>query len=157
MRILLAMFGVLGLVACNPVEVMGDSDAAIEQFHEHWNGGNFDAMWRATHPDFRTGLTKDQFDKLMGDFGEVLGAVESSERESFNINTQNGVTTTTIVMRTRFSNGEGIEQFYLRDSGEAQKIIYYYVESPLLNDYAAPEGADEYRADDAKPIEDPAS
>ncbi|MDE1468385.1 hypothetical protein [Aurantiacibacter sp. D1-12] len=155
MRNLLLMTAVLGLSACNPVEVMGDSDTAIEQFHDHWNAGNLDAMWHATHPEFRTGLTQQQFDKVMGDFGGVLGEVESTERESFNINTQNGVTTTTIMMRTQFANGEGVEQFFLRGHGEEQKIFYYYVESDLLNGYTAPEGADEYRPDDERPAVEP--
>ena len=149
MRNWLVMAGALVVAACNPMEVMGDSDDAIERFHTHWNAADHEAMWRGVHPDFRAGLTQDQFGSLMSDFAEVLGPVESSERESFNINTENGTTTTTVIMRTQFANGEGVEQFFLRDHGEAQKIVYYYVESDLLQDFTAPEGADEYRPEDA--------
>jgi hypothetical protein len=121
------------------MQVMDGADSEIETFHERWNDGDVDAMWRGAHSDFRRGLTRKQFRELIGDFEKVLGDVQSSERESFNINTHNGVTTTQIRMRTQFANGEGLEKFTLRTQGETQKIIYYYVESPLLNAYDPPE------------------
>ncbi len=146
MRAILVGVCALLLAACNPVAVMDDTAASIEQFHSHWNAGNTDAIWDATHSEFRRGPSKDEFSAAMAGFAETLGDVESSQRGGFNINTANGVTTTVITMNTRFTNGEGVEQFTYRTQGDAQRLIYYYVESDLLNDVKPGdvEGADYY-------------
>jgi len=160
MRAILAGLMALVLTACNPVAVMDDTSGAIEQFHDHWNAGNADAIWNATHRDFREGPSKEEFRAAMAQFADILGDVESSERDGFNINTENGVTTTVITMDTQFANGEGIEQFTYRTQGDEQRLIYYYVESELLNNVKPDDidGADYFELDDAQadPVEKPA-
>ena len=139
MRRLAIGLAALLLAACNPMEVMDETSGAIEEFHEHWNAGDVDAIWNSTDPEMRDGLTQDEFRATFVRFTETLGNVESSEREGFNLNTNNGVTTTVITMNTQFANGEGVEEFTFRDQGDAQRLLSYFVESEALNN-AKPEG-----------------
>ncbi len=123
------------LVACNPMQVMEQADSEIAVFQDRWNDGDVDAIWKMVHPDFRKDMPRDEFNEVFEGFKGALGAVESSKREGFNINTNNGVTTTVITMRTQFANGEGMERFTLLDRGDTQKIVGYFVDSYLLDEY----------------------
>lgn len=157
MRVILAGLAALILTACNPMEVMDETEGAIAQFHDDWNAGNADAIWATTHREFREGPSQEEFRAAMAGFAQVLGDVESSERQGFDINTSNGVTTTVITMNTQFANGEGIEQFTYRDQGETQRLVYYYVESDLLNGIKPGEvaGADYYSPEETEAEAEP--
>lgn len=153
MRNLLIIGLCLLMAACNPLAVAETSDREIERFHQRWNAGDVEAIWRGAHPDFRTGPTREQFAEAVALMNEALGDVQSSEREGVQINTVNGETTAQILMRTQFANGEGLETFTLRGEGEALHLLYYHVESSLLDAFAAqkPEGIDVYPAAAGKP------
>ncbi len=142
MRALIAALATVLLAACNPLAVANTSDQEIDRFHQRWNAGQLDTIWRTAHPEFRTGPTKEQFINIMTLMGDALGDTVETEREGIQINTANGTTTTQIQMRTTFANGEGLETFTLRGEGDALQLLYYNVQSPLLDPVAEqkPEG-----------------
>jgi len=134
-RAVLAIIGALALAACNPFSVMGDSEAEIETFHQSWNKKDLDAIWKTTAPDFRKVVDRKRFDIMLGDFREIFGEMKSTQRQGFNINTNNGVTTAKIVMNTQFAKGEAVETFDFVSVGDEMRLVQYFVTSEMLDDY----------------------
>jgi hypothetical protein len=128
----IAAAGALLLAACNPMEELDDADKAITQFHRQLDQRDFDGIWRATHGDFQAGQPREAYDAFMEAVRDKLGEAESSERQGFNINTNNGVTFVTVNMLTRFEEGEANEVFVFRRDGERLKLVNYNVNSQAL-------------------------
>lgn len=126
--------GMLALVlaACNPVENLEQSDAAIAQFETQYSAGNLDRMWGMTGEELREVTTREEFDDLYQFINMRLGKIVSSERSGFNLNTNNGVTRTVITMRTEFENGSGIQTYTFHGNGEEMTIVGWFVDSPEL-------------------------
>ncbi|MCP5383729.1 MAG: hypothetical protein H6920_06920 [Sphingomonadaceae bacterium] len=103
------------VVACNPMEQLGDADAAVAKFHEQMDKGQFDAIWEGAHEDFRKASPKAPATKFLADVHTRMGKMKSTEREGFNLNTNNGVTTVKVTHKTEFENGPATETFdYIR-------------------------------------------
>ncbi len=124
-----------GLAACNPADVMDNSEAKIAEFQADFEAGNTTAIWRTTHPEFRKVVAQKRFETMLGDFRGHVGEMQSSEREKFDISSLNGETSISVDMRTQFENGEGLESFIYREDGDALKLLSYTLQSPALNDY----------------------
>ncbi len=131
----LAAFAALFLAACNPVAATEGAEAQIAQFQKRFKSGDLDAIWRTTHPEFRKLVKREQLSVMLSDFREILGELESTDRQSINVNSTNGTTTVEIVMRSQFANGEALETFGYREQGERWMLINYVVQSPLIDDY----------------------
>ncbi|MEL7219075.1 MAG: hypothetical protein AAGK01_11680 [Pseudomonadota bacterium] len=123
------------LAACNPVEVLDDTTTSIDAFHQQWADPDVAVMWRNADPEFRELVGLERFETMIVDFREILGDQQSSERENFTVNSHNGTTVATVVMRTQFANGEGLETFVFRQNGERMQLAHYAVQSPLLDGY----------------------
>ena len=134
-RILFSMLAVIGLAACNPIEVLDDASAEIDAFHQSWNDTNLDAIWNSTDPEFRNLVGRERTDLMVGDFREILGEVKSSEQVKFDINTDGAGTTVMVVMQTQFTSGEAEETFAYRKRGEGMRLLHYFVRSDALADY----------------------
>ncbi len=126
------------LAACNPIAVLDETGTEIEQFHADMQAGDMDALWDITHQQFRDATPRKQYEHIFALLGGALGEHESSERDTFNINTNNGVTTADVVMTSRFTNGEATETFHWIQEGTDWKLLGYFVESPLLLNYTLP-------------------
>ncbi len=131
----LTAFAALFLAACNPVAATEGAEAEIAQFQERFQSGDLDAIWRTTHPEFRKLVKKPQLSIMLSDFRELLGELESTNRQSINVNSMNGTTSVEIVMRSQFANGEALETFGYREQSERWMLINYVVQSPLIDDY----------------------
>lgn len=139
----LALAGALALAACNPVEVLDDAGTEIERFHADLSAGNTEAMWQRTAPGLQEVTPHDAFVAVMTNNLQLMGAVQSTERNGFNINTENGVTTANITMETQFANGAGTETFVLQQDGERWLLLSYNLTSPVLAQApAAPQPAE---------------
>ena len=114
------------------MEVLDDSEAEIARFHQRMSAGEVEAMWQATAPGLREVTPRDTFFAVMQNNLALMGAVVSTEREGFNINTNNGVTTVNVTMTTQFANGEGTETFVFQQEGERWLLLSYNLNSPVL-------------------------
>ena len=122
----------LTLAACNPVAAFNDSEAQVTRFHQALTRGDNEALYAMTGSEFRRTTNRAQFDDLLTVIDARLGAVQSSERTNFNVNTVNGNTITTIVMNSRFEKGEGQENFVFSGTGEDMRLEGWHVLSPQL-------------------------
>jgi hypothetical protein len=129
------LLAALFLAGCNPSAVLDNSEGEIARYHEHWNKGGIEPIWKEADDEFRANVAEADYIRLMGDFQEIFGPMQSTERESFNINTHNGVTTIAVVMRTQFANGVGKENFEFVERGDQTKLKSYHVDSELLAGY----------------------
>nr|WP_298928588.1 hypothetical protein [uncultured Erythrobacter sp.] len=149
-RILLAVFGAFALVACNPIENLDQSEARITQFENAYSAEDVDALWRLSSEDLREVTPREEFEDFVTVFISRLGAIKSSSRASFNVNSNNGVTSTVIVMDTEFELGEGTQTYTFHGNGEDMKLVGWFVNSPRLM-----VTVDDLGADEGEPVEVP--
>jgi hypothetical protein len=151
MRKLLVMI-VAGLVAaCNPMAQMNGADEQIEQFHDLYTAQDLDGLYAMTGQELRDVAPREQWDQLVALIDERLGAVQDSSQTGFNVNTDNGQTTTVITRDTTFELGQGTETFTFFGSGDDLRLVGWEVESERLLDSAAPAPAE------GSPMVDPAT
>jgi hypothetical protein len=122
----------LAVAACNPVAQIGEADSQIDQFHEHYAAQDSAAIYAMTAPEFREVTSEAEWAAIMGHTYQVLGPVADSSQTSFNINTNNGVTTTVVVRDTTFANDEGTETFTFFGTGEGMALGGYNVQADAL-------------------------
>lgn len=122
----------LALAACNPIANINAGDGQIEKFHSAYSRGDGDALYAMTGPQFRATGSRAQFDDLIDVVSFRLGAVKSSKRTGFNVNTNPAGTFTTITMTTHFAKGDGLESFVFSGSGDGMKLEGWHVQSPQL-------------------------
>jgi hypothetical protein len=131
-RLLLAFAGTLALAACNPGAQLEDAQQQITQIQALYNAGDARGIYRLGGDAFRKAAPVKQLEAMMTLFKVRLGAIESSKQSGFNSGFHNGITTTTVVMQTRFAKGEGTETYLFHGSGEEMELVGWTVNSPLL-------------------------
>lgn len=154
MRAILALAGAILLAACNPVAQMNNADALIDRFHEQYGAGDYDAIYQASAPDFRRAVDQEEWGDFIRMVSGRLGAVEESSQTSVNVNSNNGLTTTTIIRSTSFEQGMGTETFVFQGSGEGMSLLNYEVVSDELVGATLNEGRDPAADETAKPSAD---
>jgi hypothetical protein len=141
----------LGLAACNPVANLNGGEDEIERIHAAYGRGDHDALYAMTGPAFRRITSRAQFESMLDVFDVRLGAVKSTERTGFNVNTNPSGTFTTIVMSTHFAKGDGQDEFVFSGDGDAMVLEGWHINSPNLM-LTAEDVADE-RVDRSRPPE----
>ena len=128
----LAAGGLALLAACNPMAELEDADGEVATFHRQFDARDFEGIWNASHDDFRAGQPPEDYAAFMVAIRDKLGEVESTERQGFNVNTNNGVITVTVTMLTEFEQGRGNETFVFMRDGDELKLYNYNVNSQAL-------------------------
>ncbi|MEP2736157.1 MAG: hypothetical protein ABJP34_07640 [Erythrobacter sp.] len=149
LRAIWTLLAAMFLAACNPSAMVDSSEAEIARYHEHWNKGGVEPIWIEADDEFRANVEEAEYKRLMGDFQEIFGPVESTERQSFNVNAVNGITNVTVEMKTQFANGAGTEKFEFVQRGSDAKLKSYNLDSELLAGYDF-SGGSEKPAEDAQ-------
>lgn len=149
LKLFAAALFTLFLAACNPMAQLDEGEASIAKFHETYNSGDARALYGLTSDEFRSETTLEQMEALVALVNERMGAVESSERTGFNLNSNNGLTETTVTMKTQFAKGEGLETFIFYGTGEEMRLIVWNVDSINFRD-VPPEGVTEVEAEPAE-------
>ncbi|MCB2066304.1 MAG: DUF3887 domain-containing protein [Erythrobacter sp.] len=129
MRKMCAASLALVLAACNPMAQMSDADSEIAEFHENFNASNWDAIWNGASDDFRASLTRQEFDAFMDRMRASVGEYQDGSQAGFNVNTNNGVTTTEITLDTTYENGTADEVFTFVGSGEQMQLLNWNIDS----------------------------
>lgn len=132
MRRFLAIAGAIVLAACNPVSQMNDADAQIEEFQAHYNNGDKNALFAMTGTELRDAVTREEWDGLVDYVSARLGAIGESSQSGINVNSNNGVTLTTITRNTSFANGDAVETYTFIGSGEDMRLFGWEVEGDAL-------------------------
>lgn len=122
----------LGLAACNPMENLEEATDQIDRFQTHFSFGEIDEMYKMVGREFRDTTSRDDFDEMVALISNRLGTVESTQRQSFNVNTTPMGTATVIVMQTDFEQGQGVETYTFRGNGQDMALIGWHVNSDRL-------------------------
>jgi hypothetical protein len=120
------------LAGCNPVANLHQGDAQIERFHQAYSSGNVDALYALTGPKFHQITTRKQFQDLFDLVNFRLGAIKSSKRQGFTVNSTTDGIVTNVAMDTQFAQGEATEAFYFEGSGDDMKLEGWHVNSDKL-------------------------
>lgn len=137
LKLFAAALAALFLAACNPMAQLDGSEETISQFHETYNAGDAQALYALTSEEFRGATTPEQMQGLVSLVTDRMGAVKSTERDGFNLNTNNGLTETTVTMKTQFEKGEGTETFTFYGTGDDLRLVGWHVDSPNFMDVPA--------------------
>ncbi|MEP0190751.1 MAG: hypothetical protein ABJP70_09020 [Erythrobacter sp.] len=138
----------LGVAACNPMAELGDADEEVAKFHKDFGAKNFEGIWADSHQAMQDSGTREQFDATFASLSQYWGKVKTTERESFSINTNNGVTTVKVTHNTEFDAGSAVEDFnFIRDD-DVLKLAGYTIDTKEQAEAAKKE------ADEAKEKED---
>lgn len=120
---------------CDSAEVAEDAEIEISEFQSNFEDGDVSAIWRTTHPEFRTVVEESRLSTMLLDFRNLLGEIKSTKREALEISSLYGSARVQITMRTQFANAEGLEEFEYRELGDELRLASYAVQSSALNDY----------------------
>lgn len=130
------------LAACNPMAQLDGAEEQITRYHATYNSGDTRALYGLTSEEFRGATTLEQMEGLVALVSERMGPVQSTERASFNLNSDNGLTVSTIVMTTQFEKGEGTETYVFHGTGEDLRLVSWHVDSPNFEDVPVAEEAE---------------
>jgi hypothetical protein len=120
------------LAGCNPVANIHDGEAQIERFHRVYSSGNVDALYALTGPKFHQVTSRKQFQDLFDLVNFRLGAIESSNRQGFTVNSTTDGIVTNVAMHTQFAQGEATEAFFFVGNGDDMKLEGWQVNSDRL-------------------------
>lgn len=138
MRKIFAVVAALLLAACNPFAVMEGADEEISAFHTAFNANQWEAIWNEADDEFRTITPRAKFDETMNNMRAAMGEWQSGEQTGFNINTDNGRTTTEIIYNSTFANGTATETFLFVGEGEEMALLGWNIEQQTGAAAAAP-------------------
>ena len=124
---------VVGASACSMGEQRAKAEAAVEQFHAHYNSGQFGQIYAATGEGFRAAATEADFTAFLGGVREQLGTISRAKRTGWRVETTMGSgTVVTLSYDVGFSNGDGSERFVFHMRGSDALLHHYSIDSPRL-------------------------
>ena len=101
----------LALGGCDMLQDKGTAEAAVTDFHQKLNDGNFEAIYSGADDGFKSVAKETDFVALLGAIHKKLGKVQSSSETNFSINSVNLVTKITLVYDTKYDGGDATETF----------------------------------------------
>lgn len=110
----------------------GAAEAAVAQFHNQYNAGQFHEIYAQTDEEFRKSASEADFVSLLESLRRKLGTVKQSEQVGWHVNATTTGTIVTVGYDVEFGEGKGREQFAFRVSGDKARLYNYNVNSPLL-------------------------
>jgi hypothetical protein len=115
-------------IAQHVTQQFNDATAAVERFHQRLDSEQYAAIYLDTDDTFRKATSEKEFTQLLSAIHRKLGPTQSKQSAGWNVTT----TSTTVVYRTKFAEGEATEQFRWRmDNGKAW-LVYYNINSNAL-------------------------
>ena len=126
------------VAACNPMAQIGSADTEIDEFHQRFNAEDFDAIWNDASQDFKEATPRAEFERFMNQMRASVGTIDDKSRTGFNVNTNNGVTSTSINLETTYENGEGTETFIFVGPPEDLQLLNWNIDTNAP--WAEPEG-----------------
>ena len=104
----------------------------MPHFHAQYNAARFDQIYNEAAKEFRSASKKDEYDQFMAAVRRKLGAVKTTESQSWNVNVTPAGAQISLSYKTQFENGSGTEQFTWLDSGDGPKLLGYHINSNAL-------------------------
>jgi|CZKS01.1.fsa_nt_gi hypothetical protein len=116
-------------IAQHVTQQFNDATAAVERFHQRLDSEQYAAIYLDTDDAFRKVTSEKEFTQLLSAIHRKLGATQSKQSAGWNVTT----TSTSVVYRTKFAEGEATEQFRWRmDNGKAWLLSYNINSNALI-------------------------
>ena len=122
----------LAFAGCNPVKSTAAADQAVADFHTKLDAADFKGIYDATGQAFKKATPEKEFVPVLEAIHRKLGTVQSSDRQTWNINSYNLQTTVNMTYRTKFAEGDGTESCGYSIDGDKALLIYYNINSTAL-------------------------
>ena len=120
------------LAGCGAKKGKETAERAVVLFHQRLDGGDFSAIYGATHPDFKTAASEKDFVALLAAIHRKLGTVRSTSEVGWNVNSFNLKTNVNLTYKTAFTDGDATESFSYRITGSLTELRGYNINSTAL-------------------------
>ena len=118
--------------SCSFTKGKGMAEAAVAQFHNQYNAGQFQEIYAQADEEFKKSASEADFVSLLEALRRKLGTVGKAEQAGWNVHATPMGTMVALGYNVEFSEGKGAEQFVFRVSGDKAMLYNYNVNSPLL-------------------------
>jgi hypothetical protein len=118
--------------SCSLTKGKGTAEAAVVQFHNQFNAGQFHEIYNQADDEFKKAATEADFIALLEAVHRKLGTVKQSNPAGWGINTTPMGTVATLSYEVQFSDGKGTEQFVYHISADKALLYNYNINSPDL-------------------------
>jgi hypothetical protein len=118
--------------SCSLTKGKGIAEAAVAQFHNQYNAGQFRDIYSQTDEGFKKSASEADFVALLEALHRKLGTVKQANQAGWGVNATPMGTMATLAYEVEFSEGKGTEQFVFHISGDKAMLYNYNVNSPLL-------------------------
>jgi outer membrane lipopolysaccharide assembly protein LptE/RlpB len=105
------------------------AEKAIAHFHDLYNQGKLDAIWKEADPAFRSAASRQKYDEFMAAVQRKLGKVSSTVNNTWNVSATNLKTTVYMTQQTTFEKGQGTESFTFALDGTNAVLAGYNIQS----------------------------
>ena len=129
-KITLVILSAMALIGCGGfTKGKPAAEKAITQFHDSYNQGKLDDIWKSADSTFRTASTKPKYDDFIGAVQRKLGKVTTTSNIGWNVSSFNLKTTVLMAQKTVFENGQGTESFTFAINGTNAVLVGYNIQS----------------------------
>jgi len=115
-------------IAQHVTQQFNDATAAVERFHQRLDSEQYAAIYLDTDDTFRKATSEKEFTQLLSAIHRKLGATQSKQSAGWNVT----ATSTAVVYRTKFAEGEATEQFRWRLNNGKAWLLSYNINSNAL-------------------------
>ena len=130
LKFTLVMFFATALVGCGGItKGKAVAEKAIAQFHQSYNQGKLDEIWKEADSKFRAASSKQKYDEFMGAVQRKLGKVASTSNTGWKVKSFNLKTTVFMNQKTVFEKGQGTESFTFAIDGTNAVLVGYSIQS----------------------------
>jgi len=130
LQIVVTIIAATVLVSCGGfTKGKAASETAIGHFHELYDQGDLEEIWKVADPRFRTASTRQKYDEFMGAVERKLGKVVSTSNAGWNLKSFNLETTVYMTQNTVFEHGKGTESFTFSMDGTNAVLLGYNIQS----------------------------
>jgi hypothetical protein len=118
--------------SCSLTKGKGIAEAAVVQFHNQFNAGQFHEIYAQTDEGFKKGTNEADLVELFEAVHRKLGTVNQANPAGWGVNTTPSGTMATLSYEVEFSEGKGQEEFVFHIEGNKALLYHYNINSPLL-------------------------
>ncbi len=130
LRITIAILAATALIGCGKIfKGKAAAERAVAHFHDQYNQGNLEEIWKDADPAFSHAAPKPGYDEFMGALQRKLGKVVSTSNVGWHVNYDNRQTTVRMTQDTIYEHGKGTESFLFTMDGTNAVLVGYHVDS----------------------------
>lgn len=119
----------LAASACSFTEQRDVAEAEVQRFHRLFNQRQAERLYAEASDELKRITQQEDFVRLLGDLHDQFGTVREANRQSWNVNSNNGRTTVVLGYDTRFERGQATEEFTYRMANGRPILVTYRINS----------------------------